>query len=78
MLLVFYMILLTSVFLYRISFLHPLSQYPGPLLAKASRWYWTALALGGRQHIELQRLHGKYGDVVRIGELKCTFLAGYR
>lgn len=52
---------------------HPLSSYPGPLLARCSRlWYISAL-LQGRLPFEVHRAHQKYGDVVRIApdELAC-------
>jgi hypothetical protein len=52
---------------YRLSSFHPLAKFPGPLLAKASKW-WGAYHSGiGDQHRCLQRLHDRYGDVVRIG-----------
>ena len=57
----------TSIFLYRVSPFHPLAHYPGPFLAKITRWYWAWIALSGHQHLELYRLHEKLGDIVRIG-----------
>lgn len=52
---------------YRLSPFHPLAKYPGPLLAKASK-FWAAYLSGiGDQHRCLKRLHDRYGDVVRIG-----------
>jgi len=52
---------------YRLSSFHPLSKYPGPLLAKASKWWAAYLSGTGDQHRYLKRLHDRYGDVVRIG-----------
>ena len=69
--LVYYTTLSTSIVIYRISPFHPLARYPGPFLAKVSRWWWTLVALRGYQHIVLQQLHDKYGDSVRIGGQTC-------
>ena len=52
---------------YRLSSLHPLAKYPGPLLAKTSKWWAAYLSGTGDQHRYLKRLHDRYGDVVRIG-----------
>ena len=70
---VFHATLATSVILYRISPFHPLARYPGPLLAKITRWYWALIAVRGRQHIEFKRMHNIYGDVVRIGASRMYF-----
>ena len=52
---------------YRLSSFHPLAKYPGPLLAKTSKWWAAYLSGTGDQHRGLKRLHDRYGDVVRIG-----------
>jgi hypothetical protein len=52
---------------YRLSSFHPLAKYPGPLLAKTSKWWAAYLSGTGDQHKCLKRLHDRYGDVVRIG-----------
>ncbi|QDS73397.1 hypothetical protein FKW77_007765 [Venturia effusa] len=50
--------------LYRVTY-HPLANYPGPLWYRVSSWP-SALRIGsGDWHLELHRLHQKYGDVVR-------------
>lgn len=67
-LLTFYTTFLTSIALYRVSFLHPLSRYPGPFLCKLSKAYLGWISLHGKQHLYIQSLHHKYGDVVRIGK----------
>lgn len=69
--LTYYATLGVSICLYRISPLHPLASYPGPLPAKLTRWWWTRHALNGHQHELSQQLHEKYGDIVRIGESTC-------
>ncbi|GJE87389.1 cytochrome P450 [Phanerochaete sordida] len=70
---VFLATLAASVALYRISPFHPLARYPGPLLAKISRWYWAYIAVQGHQHTEFQHLHEIHGDVVRIGPNELSF-----
>ena len=60
-------VLVSSIVLYRISPFHPLAQYPGPLLAKITKWWHAYQVYNGKQHIYIQQLHKKYGDVVRIG-----------
>jgi hypothetical protein len=52
---------------YRLSSFHPLAKYPGPLLARTSKWWAAYLSDTGDQHRYLKRLHDRYGDVVRIG-----------
>jgi hypothetical protein len=59
--------LASSITLYRLSPLHPLYVYPGPLLARVSRFYATYATLDGRQHLVTQALHARYGPVVRTG-----------
>lgn len=52
---------------YRLSPLHPLARYPGPLAAKISKFYHVKIQLRGNAHIVIKEWHHKYGDVVRIG-----------
>jgi hypothetical protein len=52
---------------YRLSPFHPLAKYPGPFLAKTSKWWAAYLSGTGDQHRYIKRLHDRYGDVVRIG-----------
>ncbi|KAI0682151.1 high nitrogen upregulated cytochrome P450 monooxygenase 2 [Cerioporus squamosus] len=59
--------LLASVIVYRISPFHPLWHYAGPFWCRTTKLWHAALATTGRQPTYLQRLHEKYGDVVRIG-----------
>jgi hypothetical protein len=53
--------------LYRI-YLHPLSKYPGPKLAVATKWYgfYFEVIKRGRFAWEIKRMHEIYGPVVRI------------
>lgn len=58
-----------SMLLYRMFF-HRLSDFPGPCAARLSNFYVTFLSAKKlRLYEETQRLHGKYGDYVRLGEL---------
>ncbi|KGO40744.1 Cytochrome P450 [Penicillium expansum] len=64
----------TSMLFYR-AFLHRLSRFPGPFLAKLSNFYVTALS-ARKLHLyeETEKLHELYGDYVRLGptELSIT------
>ncbi|KAH9990628.1 high nitrogen upregulated cytochrome P450 monooxygenase 2 [Russula compacta] len=52
---------------YRLSPWHPLAKYPGPTLAKLSKWHSTAICAMGKQHLYYFALHERYGDYVRVG-----------
>jgi hypothetical protein len=56
-----------SVVAYRLSPFHPLACYPGPLLARVSRFWATRAVLSGVQHKVSHDLFERYGDVVRTG-----------
>ncbi|KAH6841573.1 cytochrome P450 [Alternaria alternata] len=49
---------------YRLYF-HPLAKYPGPFLARCTSWYGAYQSYTGNIHLDVQRCHEKYGDVVR-------------
>jgi cytochrome P450 len=58
--------LFISIVIYRLFF-HPLRSFPGPTLAKASK-FWHSVKLSKLQNQEfLEDLHQRYGDIVRIG-----------
>lgn len=60
--------LLTSIVIYRLYF-HRLRAFPGPFLSKASHVASIFRALKQwHMYDELQHLHNKYGDYVRIGK----------
>lgn len=64
-----------SMTFYRI-FLHRLSRFPGPFLARLSNFYVTALS-ARKLHLyeETEKLHKKYGDYVRLGkDIACSLL----
>ncbi|KAJ6475695.1 cytochrome P450 [Mycena vitilis] len=63
----FYSLLLSLILAYRVSPVHPLSKYPGPVLCKISKLWLTFITYRGELHRYVKSLHDKYGDVVRIG-----------
>ncbi|KAJ3521837.1 hypothetical protein NMY22_g12148 [Coprinellus aureogranulatus] len=64
---VFFSALLCSITLYRISPLHPLARYPGPLLWRITKFSAAWYGGHGTYHIKLKQLHDYYGPIVRIG-----------
>ncbi|KAJ6474484.1 cytochrome P450 [Mycena vitilis] len=70
----YYSGLVCSILTYRLSPLHPLSEYPGPVACKMSKLWLTYVSSGGKLHVYVKMLHEKYGPIVRIGpnELSIT------
>jgi membrane protein YqaA with SNARE-associated domain len=65
----------SSMLVYR-GFLHRLGRFPGPFFARFSGLYMTLR--GGRKmqtFREVQKLHEKYGDVVRVGKHNTALLS---
>ncbi|RYO91199.1 hypothetical protein DL763_005069 [Monosporascus cannonballus] len=54
-------------------FLHPLRRFPGPLVYRASPLPWALRHVIGRQAFDTQRLHERYGPVVRLGPGHLSF-----
>lgn len=54
-------------------FFHPLRDFPGPLLQRASPLPYTFQLVSGRQAFLTQKLHDKYGPVVRIAPGHLSF-----
>ncbi|KAJ7116453.1 cytochrome P450 [Mycena epipterygia] len=65
--------LVTSIVVYRLSPLHPLAKYPGPMLCKVSKLWFAGIAMSGKQHLYYAELHKRFGDVVRIGPNELSF-----
>ncbi|KAJ3956881.1 hypothetical protein N0V92_006555 [Colletotrichum tropicale] len=57
---------------YNVSF-HPLRDYPGPLLQRASSLPWAFQNAIGKQAFLTQKLHDRYGPVVRISPNHLSF-----
>lgn len=57
-----------SISVYRLFF-HRLRKFPGPFLARLSRFYAVSLAAKDVQYyLEVGKMHEKYGDFVRTGK----------
>jgi len=52
------------------AFTGPLSKVPGPLLMKLSKWPWVIETITGNQMNVAPKLFEKYGETVRVGELR--------
>jgi hypothetical protein len=48
-------------------YFHPLSKVPGPKLAAVTSLYYTFHEFRGDRHFFVDRLHRRYGPIVRIG-----------
>lgn len=64
----FYTFLLLSIAIYRLSPWHPLSEYPGPFVARVSKFWMASVVSKGKANEYLKHLHDKYGPYVRIGK----------
>jgi hypothetical protein len=51
---------------YRLFF-HPLHNYPGPVLARLTKFWLASFCRDGDTFRVVRELHKRYGDVVRIG-----------
>lgn len=59
---------------YRISPLHPLHAFPGPLINKITALKQVQMVASGKRYLIVEDLHAKYGTFVRVGtprELLC-------
>lgn len=50
-----------------------LNKYPGPFLASLTDWWRFFDVKGCRPEVTHQKLHAKYGDVVRLGPNTLSF-----
>ncbi|TFY51901.1 hypothetical protein EVJ58_g10318 [Rhodofomes roseus] len=63
----YYTALALSIAVYRLSPVHPLSNYPGPVPCKLSKLCLAWVASTGKLHLYIRDLHDQYGPIVRIG-----------
>ncbi|KAI0344596.1 high nitrogen upregulated cytochrome P450 monooxygenase 1 [Trametopsis cervina] len=64
----FWSLIVAFTIAYRLSPLHPLAKYPGPLLCKISNGWIAFVASRGKAHIYVNELHKKYNsDIIRTG-----------
>ncbi|KAL4781971.1 cytochrome P450 [Aspergillus varians] len=66
--------LVASKFIYNI-WLHPLSRYPGPRTWAASSIPISRAQLRGDSHLLIEKLHNRYGSVVRIAPNELSFIS---
>ncbi|KAJ5413640.1 hypothetical protein N7509_000267 [Penicillium cosmopolitanum] len=65
-------VVICSRFIWRLFF-HPLSRFPGPKLAAISNLPYVKWSLNGELHTKIQKLHDRYGDVIRIRPNALTY-----
>ena len=56
-------------------YFHPLRKFPGPWLAAATPYYFMWKIILGQKHTSAQRLHEKYGEVVRVKPNELSFIS---
>jgi cytochrome P450 len=61
-----------TIWIYNLYF-HPLAKFPGPLFWRASRFPHMRAVWGKHFPYEIQKLHARYGDVVRIAPNELSF-----
>ncbi|PYH68338.1 cytochrome P450 [Aspergillus vadensis CBS 113365] len=64
---------LTTLIIYNL-YLHPLSNYPGPLLWRAFRFPFIHANISGHLPHRIRELHTQYGDIVRVAPDELSFL----
>lgn len=50
-----------------------LNKYPAPSFASFTNWWRFFSVAGGKPQFALQKLHDRYGDIVRIGPNALSF-----
>lgn len=67
---------LISLYAFYNAFLHPLRDYPGPLLWRSFRISYVISIYRGDIHRNLKHFHDKYGPVVRIAPNELSYADG--
>lgn len=62
-----------SIWIYNLLF-HPLAKFPGPILWRVSRLPYMRETWRGHFPYVIQRLHARYGDVVRVAPNELSFM----
>lgn len=52
---------------YRCTMLHPLYHVPGPFMCRLTQLWLVKSLVRGKTRFDIQALHDRYGDIVRIG-----------
>ncbi|PSR79600.1 cytochrome P450 [Coniella lustricola] len=58
--------------LYRLT-LHPLANYPGPVIAACTDWYNVYWVATGNRHLEIDKQHKTWGTTIRYGPNRISF-----
>ncbi|KAI1357426.1 benzoate 4-monooxygenase cytochrome P450 [Xylaria arbuscula] len=58
---------ITAIVVVKNIYFHPFSQVPGPALGKVTNMYSAYHSWRGSMHIDIQKCHQRYGDVIRYG-----------
>jgi hypothetical protein len=72
----FLLCLFTSIIIYRICF-HRLRSFPGPALAKVSKFWHLAHLTDSKNYLLLDDLRKRYGEFVRTGRIDSRRLELY-
>ena len=65
--------LFTSMLFYR-AFFHRLRAFPGPFMAKMTKFWHVSKSLRSQNHLLMASLHRNYGDFVRTGRSSLSIL----
>lgn len=65
--------LFSSITIYRLFF-HRLRRFPGPKLAAVTKFWHVFAARSSTNYLVMQKLHEKYGKLVRTGELSYAMI----
>ena len=63
--------LFTSIVIYRVFF-HRLRKFPGPWMAKCTKFWHVYKCVDGKNHLLLDNLYRQYGQFVRTGPEEIT------
>lgn len=66
--LVYYIAMALSITAYRCTPLHPIYHVPGPFICRLTQLWIIRSIMRGKTRMDIQKLHERYGDVVRIGK----------